>query len=472
MNYTMSMKYIKFASFLAATIVIFSSCKKQLDLQPTDSFSEANAFLSMEDIQFGVNGAYGRYTTYINDIYANALTSDEAKLGLDNAGQGALTYRYQYASDNTTGGDVIASYGGYYAMIDQINRVLAKVGTVPATADQEPRRPILRAQLLALRAIAHFGLLQNYSKKYNASEKGIPIMLESEVFAQPSRNTMGQVMAQIETDLADAKALLPAVTPATFSDTVMNKVNIAAYQARIALYKEDYANAITYSTEVINSGVKPLVTGTAFAGIWTDANANETLFRIRLTTSTALGALWTITNGQIYIAPSDKLVAAYDPTDIRKAAYIGTLSPGVNYVNKYYTSSRGGRVVDIKACRISEMYLIRAEAYAKRASPSVALGLADLITLRTQRFTGAPPALAVSTPAELVTAVMNERFLELCFEGFRFYDLKRNNLPVQRLASDANAAWQTLNPGDYHFVYPIPREETEANPNMVQNDNY
>src|SRR5205085_1342505 len=169
-----------------------------------------------------------------------------------------------------------------------------------------------------------------------------------------------------------------------------NKVNIAAYQARIALYKEDYANAITYATEVINSGVKPLVTGTAFAGIWTDANTNETLFRIRLTTSTALGALWTTTGGQIYIAPSDKLVAAYDPTDIRKAAYIGTTG-GNNFVNKYYTSSRGGRVVDIKACRISEMYLIRAEAYAKRAAPSVALGLADLITLRTQRFTGAPP---------------------------------------------------------------------------------
>ena len=45
------------------------------------------------------------------------------------------------------------------------------------------------------------------------------------------------------------KCCLPAETPATFTDTVMNKVNIAAYQARIALYKGDYANAITYATE-------------------------------------------------------------------------------------------------------------------------------------------------------------------------------------------------------------------------------
>lgn len=468
----MIIKYKKYALFLAAAITLMSSCKKQLDQQPSDSFSDANAFLTLEDIQFGTNGAYARYGSYINDMYTNALTSDEAKLGLDNAGQGALTYRFQYGSDNTTGGDVIGAWGGYYGMIDQVNRVLAKVGTVTATADQEPRRPILRGQLLALRAIAHFGLLQNYAKKYNASEKGVPIMLESAVLGKPARNTMGQVIAQIETDLADAKALLPAVTAATFFDTVMNKVNIAGYQARVALYKEDYTNAITYATEVINANVKPLVTGAAFNGIWTDANSNETLFRIRYATGTNVGALWTTTGGQVYIAPSDKLVAAYDPTDIRKAAYIGTLGSGDHYVNKFYTSSRGGRVVDMKAMRISEMYLIRAEAYAKRATPSVALGLADLNTLRAQRFTGAPPALAVTTPAELVAATLQERFLELCFEGFRFFDLKRNNLPVQRLGSDANAAWQTLNTGNFRFVYPIPREETDANPNMVQNDSY
>jgi len=468
------MKYKKYSIILAAAILVLSSCKKQLDLQPTDSFSDANAFLTMEDIQFGVNGAYGRYRTYSNDMYTNALTSDEGKLGLDNAGQGALTYRFQYGSDPTTGGDVVAAWGGYYAMIDQINRVLAKVGTVTATAAQEPRRNILKAQLLALRGIAHFELLQTYCKRYSASEKGVPIMLTSNVLSIPPRNTMGQVMTQIETDLADAKALLPAITAANFSDTVMNKVNIAAYQARIALFKEDFNNAITYASEVITANVKPLVTGAAFSGIWTDANNNETLFRLRYATSAdgTLGALWTTTGGQIYIAPSDKLVAAFEPNDIRKAAYIGTLSPGNNYVNKFFTSSRGGRVVDIKACRISEMYLIRAEAQARKASPNVPAGLADLITLRTQRFSTAPPALAVTTPAELLTATLREKFVELCFEGFRFFDLKRNGLPVQRLASDANAAWQTLDAANYRFVYPIPRDETDANPNMAQNDSY
>jgi starch-binding outer membrane protein, SusD/RagB family len=452
--------------------VMLLSCKKQLDLQPTDTFSDANAFLTINDIQLGTNAAYADYSAYANDMYVSALISDEGKLGLDNAGQGALTYRYQYSSDATTGGDVVQAWGGYYAMIDQINRVLPNITNVKATSSEEPRRNILQGQLLALRALAHFELLENYSKVYDPNDPlGVPIMLTSDPLGKPARNTVKDVVAQIDKDFSDAKNLLPAVTVANFSDTVMNKINIAAYQARFALYKRDYPSAIAYSTEVISSGVKPLVSGTGFQGIWTDANANETLFRIRYATSSAIGQLWTTTGGQVYIAPSDKLVASYDASDIRLKTYIGTLSSGDHYVNKFFTSSRGGRVVDIKASRIAEMYLIRAEAYAKSATPNLSAGAADLNAVRASRISGYV-AQSFSTSTDLVNAVLNERFKELCFEGFRFYDLKRNNLPVQRLASDANPAWQTLSATSPFFVLPIPRTEINANPNITQNVGY
>lgn len=465
------MKFKNYIILLIAGMFVFGSCKKQLDLLPTDTFSNANAFLTLADIQLGTNGAYVRYVAYANDMYVSALLSDEAKLGAGNAGQGALTYRYQYASDGTSGGDVTAAWDSYYAMIDQINRVLPFVPTVSATIAEEPRRNILKGQLLALRGIAHFGLLQAYSKNYSATDPlGVPIMITSDPLGKPGRSTMGQVMNRIETDLAEAKTLLPVVTPATFSDTVMNRVNIAAYQARIALYKRDYDAAITYSTEVINSNVKPLVSGSAFTGIWTDDNVNETLFRIRFATSTVIGGLWTTTGGAIYIAPSDKLVASYSATDIRKVAYIGNTG-GNNFVNKFYSSSRGGRVVDMKAARTAEMYLIRAESNARKASPNITAGAADLNYLRAQRITGYVDQV-FGNATDLATAVMDERFKELAFEGFRFFDLKRNNLPVQRLASDANAAWQTLAAGSPKFILPIPNSEILANPNIQQNESY
>jgi hypothetical protein len=464
------LKYITFA--MAAAVIGFSSCTKDLELQPTDTFSEANAFLSMDDIQLGANEVYGRYGTYGNNLYASALIADEAKLGADNSGQGALTYRYQYASDNTSGGDIIGAWGGYYRVIDQCNRVIPKIATVTATAAQEPRRNIIKGQLLAMRAISHFGLLESYCKKWNPSDnRGVPIMLASDPLAKPARNTQAQVMAQIEADLLEAKTLLPSVTSATFTDTVMNRVNIAAYQARIALYKGDYDNAITYATEVISSGIRPLVSGAQFEAIWTDDVFDEVLFRIRYATSTAVGGLWTTTGGQVYIAPSDKLFNSYSASDVRLNAYIGTNASGNRYVNKYFASSRGGRVVDLKCIRTAEMFLIRAEARARKSSPDLTGAAADLNLLRSNRINGYVNQ-TFGSASVLIDAIMEERFKELAFEGTRLFDLKRNGLAVQRLSSDASAAWQTLPANDYRFVLPIPNTEILANPNMVQNDGY
>ena len=61
----------------------------------------------------------------------------------------------------------------------------------------------------------------------------------------------------------------------------------------------------------------------------------------------------------------------------------------------------------------------------------------------------------------------------MCFEGFRFFDLKRKGLDVSRNASDVSSAtWQNLPAGNFRFALPIPQEEIFANPNATQNPNY
>ena len=464
------MKHTKTILMLAVAAVLFSSCKKDLNQQPTDTFNENNAFLNLNDIQLATNEAYVRYGAYANDMYTSALVSDEAKIGLNNGGQGALTYRFQYNSDATSGGDVVGAWGAYYTVISQCNTVLGKIDNVTIAASEVERKDELKGQLLALRAICHFGLLQSYSNNYNAADPlGVPVVLIAYPTAKPARNSMGEVMAQIEADLTTAKSLIPNTV--SFTDTVMNKVNIAAYQARIALYKGDYDAAVTYSSEVIAANEKPLVSGSQFAAIWTDDTDDEVLFRIRYETSTGIGSLWTTTGGDIYIAPSDKLVNSYDVDDVRLSAYIGDDGSGNHYVNKFFESGRGGRVVDMKACRISEMYLIRAEANARKASPDLTAATNDLNELRSNRIDFYTPA-SFGSASLLIDAIMEERFKELAFEGFRFFDLKRNNLPVQRLSTDASAAWQTLDAGNFRFVFPIPNDELLANPAMVQNLGY
>lgn len=467
------MKLIKWISIGIFSLFISASCKKQLELSPSDSLINSSAFRTISDAQSGTNEVYSRYGTYANTMYQSALLSDEAKLGKDNSGQGALTYRYQYSADGTSGGDVTSTFGGYYYLIDQTNRVLTALPSVIATPSEEPRRNILKGQLLAMRAIAHFGILQSYAANYNPTDpKGIAYMTTSDPSAKPARLDMAASLTAIEGDLNTAFNLLPAVTATTFTDTVMNQVNINAYRARIALYKGDYANAITYSNFVITAAVRPLATTSNYSTIWNDVDPNlETLFRIRTGPNTFVGSLFTTTGGLIYIAPSDRLISKFGTGDVRKTNFIAGTSPYF-YVNKFYTSSRGGRAVDVKACRISEMYLIRAEANAKSSTPNLVAAAADLNLLRSQRIASYVNA-TFGTATILNDAIIEERYKELCFEGFRFLDLKRNNLPVQRDLTDVTSlAWQTLVTGNYKFVLPIPQYEILANPNMIQNSGY
>jgi hypothetical protein len=460
----------KIITSLFAIYLVLTGCKKDLDLRPTDTVDEEVAFNSVAALDKGLNTAYARYgSARVATMLANSLTSDELKFGPNNGGFGQFGFRLQYNSDNSTGSDVIAMFYTYYPMLDQVNRVLAKVDVVPAAGAEIAQRDYIKGQLLALRAMGHFELLEAYSKKYDPADPlGIPIMTASCLTCQPARNTVAEVITQVEKDLSDAKALMPAVTVANYNDLDLNPLSVTAYQARIALYKGEWQKAADMATTVINSGIKPLVSGTAFAGIWTDANTNEILFRSRFENSTIVGVQWN--NAGIIFSPSDKLTNSYSTDDIRLTSYIGTTAIG-RYVKKFSQSSRGPNVVDVKGIRTAEMYLIRAEARAELND--LAGAAADINSIRSMRITGYTPISAYASKAAAITDIFLERFRELAFEGFRFYDLKRKGMNLQRDASDVDSPlWQTLLSTDPRFVYPIPADELLANRNMIQNDGY
>lgn len=449
-----------------------TGCKKDVDLKPTDSVTEEVAFNSVAALQKGLNTAYATYAVARADrSFATSITSDETKFGPDNGGTGQFGYRLQYSADATTGGDVTTGWAAYYAVIDRVNRVLDRLPEIPANGSAEvAQKNAINGQLLALRGMAHFELLEAYSKKYDPADPlGVMIMTRSCLTCFPARSTVAEVVSRVEQDLADAKTLMPAVTASGYNDLALNPVSVTAIQARVALYKGEWQKAADYATTVINSGVKTLATGSGFNGIWTDANTNELLFRSRFENSSQLGANWTNTNGSVIFSPSDKLTASYSASDIRLNAYIGT-SAGERYVKKFSTSSRGGSIVDLKNIRISEMYLIRAEAKAELND--LAGAVADINTLRAARIAGYTP-ITYADKATAVADIMLERFRELAFEGFRFFDLKRKGLGLQRNASDVDSPlWQTLAASDKRFVYPIPADELLANPNVRQNAGY
>lgn len=460
------MKKIVYSLFLASFVLAQSACKKQLDLLPTDAIDASKAYSTVDDLEKGLLGVYSA-NNQTNKTYIASILSDEAKLSDENRGQGQFEFKWQFSSN--TGG-VTAAYRQYYTMIDRIHRVLAGFENVTAANQAETdKMNRIKAELSGLKGIAYYESLINVMPPgYNPDALGIAIVNASCIDCTPARNTVGEVVQEIEQLLATARA--DAAIPSAPDDPLrLSKAAIAAYQSRVALLKKDWAAAITFATDAINLSGLTLATGTEFEEYWFDNNESESILKYRNQTAPRL--LWRDSNGDMFFEPSDKLKALYDrDNDIRFAVYFTQAGNDTSVVDKFKGSSFGATINDLKIIRLAELYLNRAEAYAQ--SNNLAGAAADINTLRAARIDGYTP-VSFASQGEALTAVLNERFKELAFEGFRYYDLKRNSLPIERLPSDVQSTlWQNLPANDYRFTLPVPQDAIDANPNTQQNDGY
>lgn len=460
-------KYIHYILMMA---FVAAACNKQLDIRPSDSIDPKGAYQNVDDIKKGLLGAYSALT-HLSSIYYTSLVTDENMLPSENTtGRGTDTYRWQY--------DGSFSHDGWkenYLAINRLNWALSAAGKVTVLSSERDSLKQYKGELLALRAYCHFELIRNFASKYEAQAKGVPYM-ESAENGKPARLTFAATMAKINTDLTNAKALIPA--PAKFDErTRITLPAVSALQARVALYEKNWDNAIKYATEAIQA--LPLAGRTEFPQIWKDKSVAEVFWKLKKVAGedevgklyTDAGYLKDPAGTKVYYAASHKLTKQFDQAnDIRFSSYINIDENKRNVVVKYM-SSEASNLVDIKLLRTGEMYLIRAEAYAEKDNLTEAAK--DLKDLRTERITDYTPQ-DFAGKKELIDAIYIERFKELAFEGHRHFDLRRRNLPISRDPEDAeNTLGAVLLTSDKaQYVFPIPNSELRANPNMEQNDGY
>lgn len=471
-NRTIMLKYYSNKLSLCAIFLVAflaASCTKELDLKPSDTIDDSKAFQTVPDLNGGLIGAYASLdATTITNV---SLTSDECTLPSENStGRGVATYRWQYDGSS---GTITAGWESNYISIDRVNRVLAYVDKVKTKPSEGEVKNQYKGELLALRAYCHFELLRNFASKYEASAMGVPYMEESKV-SNPSRLTFAETISKIKADLLAAKGLIPS----DFDDNTRITLNaVSAIQARVALYEKNWDDALKYSTEAINAA--PLASIDDFADIWKDGTDDEVIWKLkRVTGDSRLGDFYYDIKNIVVYAPAFELINTFDKAnDVRYSAYIkfdDTRGAGKSKysVNKYLAGSSGlPNLTDVKLYRTGEMYLIRAEAYAEKSNLSQAAQ--DLNELRKARIDGYNDA-AFADKQALLTAVVLERYKELAFEGHRFFDLRRNNLPITREPADAiNALGATnLSSTNKEYAYPIPNAEIKANSNVKQNPLY
>ena len=490
---------IKYAVVFCLVIISLSSCKKTIQQDPTHNKDGSTFFKNIEDYELLLNAAYARL---LQSSYYGGPT------GGDNTGANTFANLPDMMSDNEfESSESLANYQNFsrwtytaddpvvddiwldaYRVVQQCNLTLRGLDNFASSNAGTVNR--IKAQAITLRALAHFDLLRCFGEQFdrNSSARGIAYVEKFDIEQKPARLTVKGSYDKIEADLKLAKSLvlnmdksIQGTGTAGTDRSYVDDMVINAILARMYLYANSLDSAIKYSTIVINA--RPLASRTNFPNLWIDASTAEVIWSVKfesLNSDLGGNVFYSVGNRASY-RPTTSLLNLYDQVnDIRYTSYYRNLLRGaarttpnarvvlIKYDAKQANLSKPDGIVNFKAFRTGEMYLIRAEAYARSGGANEVLGLADLNTLRAARISGYVPV--VLTGAALKDAIADERRKELIGEGHRFFDLKRTTRTVNRITNCTNFC--TLPPTAREWAMPIPQSEMLANPSMEQNTGY
>lgn len=479
--------------FLAGLLALgLSSCKDFLDVEPTNLGDVETSIQTPGDAKVMVNGLMTAMTD-VNYYGRNFMMYGDAKggdLAVYSMGRG-LDALYTFNHTVTTN-----SYSGVwlqiYNGIHQANNIIESIERIEATAPNSSF-DTYKGQALTARAIMHFDLVRLYGKSYDddKSSFGVPnVTTRLDASAQPLRATVEQNYTQILADLTAAAPLLPK----TKTNGYINYYTNLAIQARVYLYQKDYANALKAAEEVMsNTTLYKLYSNAAWVDSWKEPFGSESVFELGVfPTENDLG---TSAPG-VYLrrrghgsnnALGQFLVSDYylnrlgqDPNDVRWGilAYDETSATRLGSLYKYSGSTNldgdgkaTNTAVNIKVIRLSEIYLIAAEA-ALPTDKAKAVTYLNAIRKRA-------PNLAPATEATInLDMILDERSKELLGEGQRFFDMIRLNKTItfndELGGLTVSGREKSITRSFYKTRLPISQTEINANPGLKaqQNEGY
>jgi starch-binding outer membrane protein, SusD/RagB family len=486
---------IKYGLGIGLVVMGLTSCKKAIELDPTHSVDGGNFFTKIEDYELALTGTYARLLQ--DSYYGNGNNGSGPFVGLpdmmsDNlfeSSESLANYqnfsRWNYVADDPFVQDI---WEDGYRVIQQANITLRGLDNFATSSPGAVNR--IKAQALALRAMAHFDLLRYFGEAYdrNSTARGIAYVDRFDIEQKPARLSVKETYDKIEADFKTAKTLMLSMDKSIQGTgtggaerSYVDDLVVNGLLARMYLYANSLDSAVKYSTLCINA--RPLTTRANFPNIWLDATTAEVIWSVKFESlNSGIGDLmfYAVGNRASY-RPTANLLGLYDAVnDVRYNSYYRNLLRGANrtttparlvlikYDAKQANLSKPDGIVNFKAVRTGEMYLIRAEAYARKGGASESLGLTDLNALRAARITGY--ADEILTGSALLQAIATERRKELAGEGHRFFDLKRTTRIINRVTNCTSFC--TLDPTAREWAMPIPQSERLANPAAEQNDGY
>lgn len=447
----MSRKFI--FSMVAMAAIAFTSCKKFMDLAPKNDIGESGALNTKDRIERALTGAYSRLQdqSYYGFEWMNAVWLSDDNTAAVGAGTTDLQFNTHQvlASSNT----MEICWAAMYEAVNAANNVIDAVETVADPTFTTAEKQDVSGQAYFIRALVYFDLARTWG--------GVPLVLKPtrgyDSAANIAKSPVADVYAQVLKDLNEAESRLPDA----LNRNIATKKAAQALKARLYLYLKDWNNAAQFAGTLIADASEYSLVAT-YGQLMTVKNNNENIFELNFTPTDGnplAGIFYPAGLGGSYrIGPTQAIVGLLNDTAIggTRGALVASYS-GQDYVNRYREVQANQQDDDVSILRLSEMYLIRAEARAHLND--VTGGLEDLNAIRSRAHVQA--AVAADSSA-LLLGIEDERRLEFAFEPFRWFDLIRTGRAAAVLGvTDARK-----------YVFPIPTSEIVANPQLVQNDGY
>jgi len=473
----MKFKYIVLGCLIAGSIA--PSCtKSDLFKAPQNAISADQVYSTPDRIEKASVGMYDALQN-INFFGGRVLIYADIR-GLDAIPNSFFGNMGFYSSTNSSDGTVATAYQGAYRTIYQANLFLQ--GFTPKASVVSPDKANqYTGEAEFIRSLCYFYLVNLWAQPYNftadASHPGVPLVLTAadDPFATSNnlpRSTVKQVYDQMEKDLLDAEAKLP--DPGSDPFTKVARATKGAARAllmRLYLYKGDWTKANQYADAVINMNKYSLNAGNPITTFRTPYTTAESIFSVAMSgsdnpnTNNSLGQHYgPRARGDISIS-ADYINLMDTTVDLRYRAKGGDSlmerSNGAFWTRKYV-----GLTTDfVPVLRYAEVLLSKAEALAKLSPSTVDANAVTLLNQIRTRSNAAP--VAPATQQDLVNALIKERRIELAFEGQGSLEFQRNKMDLPAHSTVPLQAW-----GSNYRVLPIPKYETDKNPNLKQNDGY
>ena len=457
-------------SIILLFIVGLAACNF-LEEEPLDFLSPANFYLDEADAEAAVIAIYSQLTYYPNVMWeVGGITADLLEPG---AGAPASRIELQTYSYDPTQVDVSALWREPYQGINFANTAIDRITS--ANLESAITDPLV-AEAKFMRALFYFDLARVFG--------AVPLILNETTRLdglQEEQAPQSAVYDRAVQDLNEAIPDLPASRPASEVGRV-TKGAAYALLTKVQLYKGNYAEAATAAERVMEQGYQLM----PIEQLWDPAfeNGPEHIFSVQFLAGvqgSGLNELFGVRGAEApYTGFSsafveESFVNEFNPADQRKPVsilesyMIGDSTVVIDpHVFKYFNPNGpapNDTDTNWPVIRYADVLLMYAEALNQSNNGPTAAAYDAVNQVRTRA--GLPDLPTGLSQMDFSDALLQERAFELCFEGHRWFDLRR----FDQLVPTIEAYGQPIQ-APKHLLFPIPQREMDVNNSLEQNTGY